>query len=81
MTYPTRGVELIVPSNVELAITRSGYGVNFNRRGHDYEVRYHPSGLAITRDGVKIRRWDDLPANVMTIIIKSRGMLPGQHPT
>ncbi len=73
-TYPTRGVELIVPSNAELQITGCGYGVNFSRRGHDYQVRYHASGLAIERDGVKVRRWDDLPASIQAIITKSRSM-------
>jgi len=68
--YPTRGVELIVPSNAELPMT--GWGVNFSRRGHDYAVRYHPSGLAITRDGAKVRSWDDLPANVQAVIVKSK---------
>jgi len=74
-TYPTRGVELIVPSNAERDITGWSHSINFNRRGHDYTAQYHASGLAITCDGAKVRSWDDLPASVQAIIRKSKGML------
>ncbi len=70
--YPTRGVELFVPSNAELAVLGGGVGVNFSRRGHDYEVRYYASGLAIECDGAKVRRWDDLPASVQALIVKAK---------
>jgi len=70
--YPTSGVELHVPSNADIAILGGGMGINFSRRGHDYEARYYASGLAITVDGEKVRRWDDLPASVQTIIIKAK---------
>ncbi len=74
MAYPTRGVELIVPTIAEAAII--GYGVNFNRRGHDYAVRYHATGLSIERDGEKVRSWDDLPASVQSLIRKARNSFP-----
>jgi hypothetical protein len=69
-TYPTRGIELVVPSNAELPFL--GWGANFNRRGHDYGVRFLPSGLSIERDGVRVARWDDVPAMVQKIIVKTR---------
>ncbi len=72
MKYPTKGVELVVPSNAEIAILGGGMGVNFSRRGHDYEARFYASGLAIMIDGVKARRWDDVPPHAQTIILKSR---------
>jgi len=72
MKYPTKGVELHVPSNADLAVQGGGMGVNFSRRGHDYEARYYASGLAIAVDGVAVRRWDDLPASVQAIIVKSK---------
>lgn len=70
MTYPTKGIELVVPSNAELPFT--GWGINFNRRGHDYAVRYLPSGLSIERDGKRVTSWDAVPAMAQKIIIKSR---------
>ncbi len=72
MKYPTRGVELHVPCNADIAILGGGMGVNFSRRGHDYEARYYASGVTITVDGEKVRRWDDLPASVQAIIVKSK---------
>lgn len=70
--YPTRGVELVVPSNAEIAITGRLCGVNFNRRGHDYAVTFWRSGIMIERDGNKVRSWDELPANVQQVIRKSK---------
>ncbi len=73
--HPNRGVELIVPSNAQAAILGWRYGINLSRGGHDYSVQYHASGLVVTRDGAKIRSWDDLPANVQKIILAQKGML------
>ena len=70
--YPTRGVELVVPSNCEREITGYLYGVNFSRRNHDYRVQFHASGLAIERDGKKITDWLDLPDSIQDIILKTR---------
>jgi hypothetical protein len=70
MAYPTKGIELVVPSNAELPFL--GWGANFTRRGHDYVVRYLPSGLSIERDGVQVRRWDDVPVQVQKLIVKVR---------
>lgn len=71
MAYPTRGIELVVPSKVDIALGQP-WGVNFARRGHEYAVRFYPSGLDIERDGQKVRRWDDVPPAVQAIITKSR---------
>ena len=73
--YPTRGIELVVPSNAEREITGWSHSINFSRRGHDYEVQYHASGLAITRDGLKVRSWDDLPTSVQTIVRKAKNAM------
>lgn len=70
LAYPRRGIELVVPSNAELPFT--GWGANFNRRGHDYAVRYLPSGLSIECDGKRVGRWDDLPKMVQAVILKTR---------
>jgi hypothetical protein len=70
MTYPTKGIELIVSSNAELPFL--GWGANFSRRGHDYVVWYRPSGLSIERDGKRVARWDDVPAMVQKLIVKTR---------
>jgi hypothetical protein len=72
MAYPTRGIELVVPSKVETEVTGWLATANFNRRGHDYSVQYLRSGLAIERDGEKVRRWDDLPAAVQKIIVRAK---------
>lgn len=72
MAYPTRGVELIVPSNAEAAIFGWRYGVNFNRRGHDYAVQFCAAGISVTRDGEEVRRWDDLPGSVQAVIVKAK---------
>ena len=72
MTFPTKGIELIVPTIAETEITGFRCGFNFNRRGHDYAVQCHRAGLSIERDGVKVRSWDDLPANVQKLIVKAR---------
>ena len=73
-TYPTTGVELVVPSNAEREITGLSHAVNFARRGHEYSVEFWRAGLSITRDGNKVRSWDDLPGNVQTVIRKSKSM-------
>jgi len=70
MAYPTKGIELVVPSNAELPFL--GWGANFRRGNHDYAVRYLPSGLSIERDGRRVTRWDDLPATVQRLIVKTR---------
>lgn len=70
MAFPTTGIELVVPSNAELPFT--GWGANFARRGHEYAVRYLPSRLSIERDGKRVARWDDLPATVQKLIVKTR---------
>ena len=75
MAFPTRGVELIVQPIVNAKILGWTYGCNFNRRGHDYHVRLYAGGLYIERDGQQVRRWDDLPANVQTIIRKQKAAL------
>jgi hypothetical protein len=72
MAYPTRGIELVVPSNAETEITGWLATVNFNRRGHDYSVQYLRCGLGIERDGEKVRAWDDLPPAVQKIIVKAK---------
>lgn len=70
MAYPTKGIELVVPSKAEVPFL--GWGARFARGGHEYEVRYLPSGLAIERDRAKVRRWDDVPAAVQRLIVKTR---------
>ena len=75
MATEPNSVELIVPSNAERAITGWSHSINFSRRGHDYTAQYHASGLAIERDGAKVRSWDDLPANVQKIIRAQKNML------
>ena len=70
MAYPTTGIELIVPSKATLPF--EGWGARFARRGREYEVRFLLSGLSITVDGEKVKRWDDVPKRVQQLIIKTR---------
>lgn len=72
MTYPTKGIELVVPSIAERDITGWLFTVNFNRRNHDYSAKLYRSGWAIERDGKAITRWDDLPAMAQKIIVKAK---------
>lgn len=73
MAYPTKGIELVVPSNAETGCAGWHIGIRFCRRGHDYAVDFHASGLAIERDGQKVRSWDELPPNVQAIIRQAKG--------
>lgn len=72
MAYPTRGIELVVPSNAERAITGRVFTVNFNRRRHDYSATYYMCRWNIERDGARVRRFDDLPKDVQSILVKTK---------
>lgn len=72
MTYPTKGIELVMPSIAERECTGWLFTVNFNRRGHDYSAALHRAGWAIERDGTKVARWDDVPGMAQKIILKAK---------
>lgn len=72
MTYPTKGIELIVPSIAEREMTGWLFTANFTRRGHDYSAKLLRSGWMIERDGAQIKRWGDLPDAAQKIIVKAK---------
>jgi hypothetical protein len=56
--------QLIVPSIVETQCTGFFGAVEKRFRGSLYRIEFWPSGASLTKDGTKLRSWDDLPKSV-----------------
>lgn len=73
--YPTRGFGLEVPTILETQLTGWCGTVRFERRGHQYAIRFEPGTPSCLRDGQAIE-WTKLPANARSLAY-SAGMALG----
>ena len=71
--------QLIVPTIAETQLTGFAGGIEKTFRGSIYRVEFHPAGLSCTKDGMKVRRWDDLPKPVQKAVREGRAMLQQGH--
>jgi hypothetical protein len=71
----SKSFQLIVPTILETEATGFAGGIEKRYRGALYRVEVYPSGLSCTKDGVRMRRWDDVPASIQRAAIAGRTML------
>jgi hypothetical protein len=71
----SKSFQLIVPTIAETETTGFLGAIEKRFRGALYRVEIWPSGLSCTKDGVKLRTWDDVPASIQRAAASGRAML------
>lgn len=70
-----KSFQLIVPTIAETESTGFRGAVEKTFRGQLYRVEFWPAGLSCTRSGVRLSRWDDVPASIQRAAVSGRTML------